>query len=33
MPIEFSHQNDAASRTCTTKYWENLILVAALELR
>ena len=28
----FSRQNDAGSRTCTTYYWENLVLVIVLVL-
>ena len=28
----FSHQNDAGSRMCNTRYWENLILVVVLVL-
>ena len=28
--ITFSCQNDAGSRSPTTKYWENLVLVVAL---
>ena len=30
--ITFSHQNDAGSRSPTTTYWENLVLVVALDL-
>ena len=26
--IAFSHQNNATSRTRTTQYWENLVLVS-----
>ena len=27
--ITFSRQNDAGTRSSTTKYWENLVLVVA----
>ena len=30
--ITFSRQNDAGSRSLSTKYWENLVIVVALVL-